>query len=587
MDARSPSPNGNLRHASNDTTNETPAMGGSRNCVAPMPSAQALQRARDAEVDVLIVGYGPVGATVANLLARHGVRTLVVDRFTDIFALPRAIALDSDALRILQYAGLSEGDFEKVAIPYVRLQSPLCGLFGRMNTLGSLNGHPKLVTFYQPELERALRARLAQTPLVTIADGIEFLELEQTEDGVCARLQTSDGPEFINVRYVVAADGANSIIRKSLGLDFVGRSFAQDWLIVDATGTENPIDHIEFLCDPARPTPHMIAPGGRERWEFMLHPGESAADAVKDENVTKLLAPWSTLRDLKIERTAVYRFEARTAAQFSKNRVFLAGDAAHITPPFAGQGLVAGLRDAANLSWKLAWVLQGKASPSILESYDQERRPHAKAMIAFALFMGRLVMPTNRMAAMFIHGTMRLARLLPSVRRHLEEAGNKPTNRFGKGLFARNAGKRKLPGDMLAQTWLRNRDGEMRLSDDVLGPMISLIGFGVDPRRQLCLDDMASLARIGGIILQISHHGQRLHLGPATPVWEDLTGGLLPGAVPFGWVALVRPDRTIIQAGPAAETKRILVEMLELFGAPISEGFQQTPAATSKMVMTR
>ncbi len=558
-----------------------------RECVPVIPSREALQRARDSKVAVLVVGYGPVGATVANLLAQHGVRTLVIDRFTDIFAQPRAIALDSDALRILQYAGLSEADFDKVAIPYVRLRSPLCGLFGRMNTLGALDGHPKLVTFYQPELERALRAKLAQTPLVTIAGGIELVELVQEADGVSARLRTSDGDESISVRYVVAADGANSIIRKSLGLDFVGRSFAQDWLIVDATGSETPIDHIEFLCDPARPTPHMIAPGGRERWEFMLHPGESAADAVKEENVAKLLSRWSALRKLTVERTAVYRFEARAAARFSKGRVFLAGDAAHITPPFAGQGLVAGLRDAANLSWKLAWVLQGKASPSILTSYDEERRPHARAMIAFALFMGRLVMPTNRAAALFIHGTMRLARLLPPVRRYLEEAGNKPTNRFAKGLFAHDdVEKRKLPGEMLAQTWLRSMDGDMRLSDDVLGPTINLIGFGVDPQHGLGSEAVAALARIGGAILQISHRGQRLHLGPTTPVWEDLTGGLLPGAVPFGWVALVRPDRTILQAGPAAEANRIVFAALELLGNPTPESIQRHVAKTLKLGVT-
>ncbi|MEG3125944.1 bifunctional 3-(3-hydroxy-phenyl)propionate/3-hydroxycinnamic acid hydroxylase [Sphingomonas sp. GB1N7] len=537
----------------------------------PQP-ADGLHLARDGGVEVLVVGYGPVGAVLANMLARYGVRTLVIDRFAGIFAQPRAISLDNDALRILQNIGLSEADFETMAIPYVRLQSPLCGLFGRMNTLGPLNGHPKLVTFHQPGLERALRDRLADAETVAVADGVELVSLEQHATGVVARVRSTAGEEVVCARYVVAADGANSIVRKAMGLDFEGRSFEQDWLIVDATGSAAPIDHVEFLCDPRRPTPHMMAPGGRERWEFMLRPGESATDALDDANVAKLLAPWSALQDLTIERKAVYRFAARTAARFSKDRVFLVGDAAHITPPFAGQGLVAGLRDVANLAWKLSWVIQGKASPSILESYDEERRPHAKAMIAFALFTGRLVMPTNRAAALLIHGAMRLGRMLPSVRRYFDESGIKPINRFRRGLFARGvAANRRLAGDLLPQSWLRDDAGTVRLSDDVLGVGFRLIGGGVDPQAFLSANSANALAKIGGRSFQIRFRGQRLPSVPTTERWEDIEGALIPGSIPLGWVVLVRPDRMIVQAGLAEHVDDMIREAVVLLGCSTTE----------------
>ena len=346
------------------------------------------------DVDVLIVGYGPVGAAIAGLLGRYGARTLVVDRLPDIFLLPRAIALDNEALRILQMVGLAEDAFAKVVIPHVRMHCPHVGEFGRINTAGTIDGHPKLVTFYQPELERALRAHAERQPGVTARTGVEMVRFSEDRDGVRVVLRTSAGVEaVVRTRYLVGADGASSNVRTAIDLDFEGETYSEDWLIVDALGVPDNIDHVEFLCNPDRPTPHMVAPGGRTRWEFMLKPGETPEEMEKDSTIASLLMPWAKADEIRIERKAVYRFHARVCKRFSKGRVFLAGDAAHVTPPFAGQGLVAGLRDAANLAWKLAWVVRGRASEAILDTYDQERRPHAAKMIRLAKFMGQLVMP--------------------------------------------------------------------------------------------------------------------------------------------------------------------------------------------------
>lgn len=523
------------------------------------------------QVDVLVVGFGPVGATIANLLGLYGVDVLVVDKAVEIFMAPRAIALDNEALRILQLAGVGEGDFDKIAIPYVRMHSPYFGEFGRVNALGGIDGHPKLVTFYQPELESALREHLARYRRVKTALGVTLTGLTEQGDEVVAALDLGEGRSAaVRARYVIGADGAASLVRDLIAQEFDGRTYGEDWLIVDARKVPRPIDHVEFICDHRRPIPHMTAPGERERWEFMLLPGETRQEMESDTRIRELLAPWGNTADMVIERKAVYRFHARAAKAFSKGRVFLAGDAAHVTPPFAGQGLVAGLRDAANLSWKIAWAVQARARPQILDSYDQERRPHAKAMINLAKFMGRLVMPRTVSAAIFTHGLMRLTRLVAPLRRHFEELGIKPKNIFSRGLFFKGrSGTKLVRGGLIAQGWVRDRNGTIELSDDVLGPNLTLIGFGRDAAAMLDAATSAAFAAAGGKVVQIAHRGQTLHLANEV-CWEDLEGVFLPGIAPFGWAAVIRPDRIILHDGPVTDADRLVRESLALLGAPLS-----------------
>lgn len=524
-------------------------------------------------VDVLLVGLGPVGAAAANLLGRYGVRTLVIEKATEIFQAPRAIVLDNEALRILQMAGLEEGAFATHAIAKVQMRSPLFGNYARAITAGPLDGHPRLVTFYQPELERTLRERLSAYPEVQAALGIELTGFKENAQGVLADLRLADGgTATVQARFLIGADGANSSVRRQIGLGFQGQTFAQDWLVVDAQNVPNPIDHIEFLCDPRRPTPHMVAPGNRQRWEFMLQPGETREQMEKPETIRQLLAPWCKSEEIEIERTAVYRFHARIVSRFSRGKVFLAGDAAHITPPFAGQGLVAGLRDVANLCWKLAWVVHGRASPSILDSYDTERRPHAKSIINLALFMGRLVMPRNRLAAFGIHGLMWLMRLVPPARAMFEDLKIKPQNRFSRGLFARGRSRRShrsrtplVRGGLFPQGLVRRAtDTAVVLSDEVLGQQLTLVGFGCDPGQNLDAGLHAAWTRSGGQIVQFRHRGQ---VGTGEHSWEDMTETLVPGAAPVGWVAVVRPDRTVLHDGPLEELETVMRQSLTRLGA--------------------
>ncbi|HKY91441.1 MAG TPA: bifunctional 3-(3-hydroxy-phenyl)propionate/3-hydroxycinnamic acid hydroxylase [Nevskiaceae bacterium] len=517
-------------------------------------------------VDVLVVGYGPVGAAITALLGRHGVRTLVVDKAPDILLAPRAIALDNEALRILQMAGLSEDAFEKVAIPQVRMLCPDLGEFGRLNTSGSIDGHPKLVTFYQPDLERALRRQAQGHACVSAATATELVEFAAEGDAVRATLQRADGTRaVVRARYLVGADGAGSRVRKAIGQEFDGKTYAEDWLIVDAQDVPGAIDHVEFLCDSRRPTPHMIAPGNRVRWEFMLKPGETREEMESDATVARLLAPWSNAGAIKVERKAVYRFHARSCDRYSKDRVFLVGDAAHITPPFAGQGLVAGLRDAANLAWKLAWVVQGRAAPALLASYDEERRPHAAKMIAVAQLMGRLIMPSNRLKAILIHGTMALLRSVPPLRRYLDDFGLKPPNAFASGWFVRGRARLRR-GGQIGQGLVRSPTGAVGLSDDALGAGLTLIGFGLPADRGLSDATRALWRERGGSILQFCQRGEAVHRG--AEAFEDLDNRLVPGSAPYGWCAVVRPDATIVHDGPVAEAERIARESLALLGNP-------------------
>jgi 3-(3-hydroxy-phenyl)propionate hydroxylase len=298
----------------------------------------------------------------------------------------------------------------------------------------------------------------------------------------------------------------------------------------------------------------------------MLHPDETREQMEHPDTIRSLLAPWCDTREVTIERTAVYRFHARIVDSFSKGRVFLAGDAAHITPPFVGQGLVAGLRDVANLCWKLAWVVQERAPQSILESYNTERRPHARAIINMALMMGGLVMPRNRLTALVVHGFMYVMHRVPFTRPIFEELQIKPAARFKRGLFYRGkTGSRLVRGGLLPQGMVRHAPGSPCVpSDYYLGDSLALVGFGCDPTVHLSQTLLNAWRAAGGNCVALRHGGQT---GLGTDSWEDVTDVLVPNAAPVGWVAVVRPDRTVMHDGPLSAVEAIVRESLNLLGA--------------------
>lgn len=506
------------------------------------------------ETDVLIVGYGPIGAAVAALLGKYGIATTVIDRAKGILNMPRAVGMDNEGLRIVQMAGLSDTAFETFCVNKTRMISQHFGEFAQFNMSGVVNGHARQVMYFQPELEKALRAQVKGYENISVLHETELLSLNDNGQSVRANICSKQrGQGQIQAKYVVGADGASSTVRKILGIEFEGKSYAENWLIVDAKNLPEMNDHIDFYCGSNRPGPHLPGAGDRQRWEFMLAADDCVDEMEKPERIKELLSPWGDPALMEIERQAVYQFHARSCQQFSKGRVFLVGDAAHITPPFLGQGLVAGLRDAANLSWKLAWVLKGIAAPCILDSYDEERRPHAIHMIKLAKFLGFFIRPASELQAKLAHGAVRAIRLIPPVKAYVDGAKLKPEHHFSSGLFVKSKkrfGMHRVgakPGELFPQALVRNSIGKTLMSDDALGEHLSIVGLGVDPHEHLSIQDIERWQSMGGNFLKISQRSQ--HSDTESYMFEDLTGDFIPDAAHFGKVLVVRPDRAVVTSG--------------------------------------
>jgi 3-(3-hydroxy-phenyl)propionate hydroxylase len=343
-------------------------------------------------VDVVVVGFGPTGATLAGLCARRGLSVVVVERDTDVFPLPRAVQCDHGALRILQELGCADRVLEGSI-----LNDGISFLTADRRTLLSATvppmaptGWPSSVFFHQPTFEAVLRDAVRALH-VDVRTGVEVVAMAQDADGVDVHL---DDGGSVRARYAVGCDGARSATRGRLGTALRDTGFEESWLVVDLVLTDDvpglPTRCLQ-VCDPARPHTLVPMPAPRFRFEFMLLPGETEEDVRRDDVIADLMSSWIDPGRASVERSAVYTFHGLVAAAWRDRRLFLAGDAAHQTPPFLGQGMCAGLRDAANLAWKLAAVLDATADDGLLDTYQGEREPHATAVIDAAVGFGHLI----------------------------------------------------------------------------------------------------------------------------------------------------------------------------------------------------
>ena len=353
------------------------------------------------EREVAIVGAGPVGLMVANLLGLAGVRVVVFERNKGLLGLPRAIAYDAETLRLFTQVGL----FNEIAPgliqnPHVRhLNARNVTLMAADFPVRSQFGHSALGTFYQPEFEKVLLNGLFRFDNVRMLFEHAVTGFEQDASGVNLKISTPNGPRLQRASYVVACDGGASGIRELLGAQLKGSTYAEHWLVIDAIVRNHDVSQITFSCDPRRPRVELPAVGERVRWEFMQLPGESEEDLMSDDKIRSLVMENTKYRSFEIERKAIYTFHARVADRWRLGRVFLAGDAAHLMPPFAGQGMNGGMKDAVNLSWKLVSVLRGQAPGSILDTYQVERAPVVRKMVEVSRRLGALIMPTSRITA--------------------------------------------------------------------------------------------------------------------------------------------------------------------------------------------
>ncbi|HEX6568601.1 MAG TPA: bifunctional 3-(3-hydroxy-phenyl)propionate/3-hydroxycinnamic acid hydroxylase [Acidimicrobiales bacterium] len=370
-----------------------------------------------AAVDVAVVGAGPVGTALAILLAQRGRSVALLERWPEPYPLPRAVHLDHETARILQACGLG-ADLAAITEPaevyeWRNATGTTLLRFGRKGP--GLSGWPQSSMFNQPALERLLAARAGALPGIDVLRGREVTALDADDTGVTVRhrptgtgadLARGEGTEMdarvTRARYVVGCDGAGSTVRALMDAPVADLGFFHDWLIVDVVLHEPRVfDPLNLqVCDPARPSTAVSGGPGRRRWEFMRLPGERIDDLDREEVAWRFLAPWDVRPDnAMLERHAVYTFQARWAERWRRGRLFLAGDAAHQMPPFAGQGMCSGLRDGAKLAWKLDMALVGRAGDPVLDSYEAERRPDVCAVIDFSMQLGKVICVADPAAA--------------------------------------------------------------------------------------------------------------------------------------------------------------------------------------------
>lgn len=435
--------------------------------------------------DVVVAGFGPVGATAAGLLGLRGVRTLVLERAEGTYTLPRAGTCDDEAMRIWQELGVASE-----LMPHLLPQTLVQFLDGsyrpflelRRQSSGFGYGYPALLLLYQPLVEELLRKRVEALPAVDLRFEHELTGFEQTADGVVVRALDARRGEAVEVtaRYLVGCDGGRSTVRQLLGVPLDGTTF-QQWLVVDAAVPDPSLfpTNFQFVCDPRRPAITYPMALAHHRWQFLLKDDETPDEMEQVETAAALLEPWIQGREIEIVRRAVYTYHARIAERWRVGRVFLAGDAAHLTPPFAGQGMSSGIRDAANLAWKLRLAVGGLADDTVLQSYERERRPHVERMTRLALTISRLLQTQNGRVAGVRDTAFRVFTRVPGSG-FVTGGGIKPAARLPSHALTAEQPRRRAAGTLFVQPRVTVA-GEAVLLDDVLGHGFAVLGMGRGP----------------------------------------------------------------------------------------------------------
>lgn len=428
--------------------------------------------------DVLIIGYGPVGAMTALSLAKAGMRVLIVDRSTEPADLPRAVGLDGESLRAFQRLGYADVISNLCQPP--REPNEIGFANSRLETLFSLdvpafgpNGWCDIVFFDQPELEVELRRIVEQESLIDVRLGEEVVALSQNDDGIRVRTRPSGTQSETEYEghFAVGCDGASSFVRRAIGVGWESLDYDQDWLVIDVI--QGPNANLPFttmqICDPARLATYICVKDPNRRWEFQLLEGETREEMLEPDKIRELLDPWTASENYEIRRAAVYQFHAATADAWRKGRIFLAGDAAHQTPPFLGQGLNAGFRDAVNLGWKIPLVLGGICDQRLLDTYAEERDAHARDLVKRAVSIGKLmeVLAAREAGQPDPH---------PPESIEINVGGSFVPPMRGGALIAEQFEGDRSVGELLRQPIVRGQDGADQRLDEFLGDGFCLIG---------------------------------------------------------------------------------------------------------------
>ncbi len=491
--------------------------------------------------DLAIVGGGPVGVVAAKFCGVYGLSAVVFDSEPDVYDLPRAAALHDDVQRILHNAGMLD-----VILPGTcEMRGAEFADAGGKRIIGvevppgltTENGFPVLLNINQPEVERGFRSSLGQHENVELLVSHQVMSFDEHDDCVSLEVRDlkRDETRTVRARWMLGCDGARSFVRKSCGIAWNSLGYDCEWLVVDLE-TTRPVEltpYCQQLCDPDRPVTVIPMPGNLRRWEFQLKPGETRSEMEDRDRVWDLLTPWLSRDDGKIVRAVVYRFHATIAETFRHGRVFLAGDAAHQTPPFMGQGVCTGIRDTENLAWKLDMVRRGLASDALLDTYTAERHPMAVAMVEHSTNTGKL-----------IDAYAEMARGGPEPSAELQEyayGGSRTLPDLSEGILAVDGGDwvgRLVP-------WASVGAGEV---DDVVGPRWSIVSEK-DPRPHLGADSVSFLEKIGAVFISPRAEGAILRL-------------LLDHET-----VIVRPDRVIFGVSAVEGLDALVADLRERLGA--------------------